>query len=433
MWKVPKRGAAAFGALTATVFGVLYRRLRRANRRVADALESSERANEKLKRVLDERRIFAALIDNSSDFIGIADKNGKPVYVNSAGRRMVGLAADYPIEQTQIADYYPPEVRPFASDVIVKAMLEHGQWQGETFFRHWQTEEKIAVSDTHFMIRDPETGELLGMGTITRDISDKKRALEQAEANRKLVQANEEISRLYETARRATQARDEVLAVVAHDLRNPLGTILMHASRLAPRRGEPERRATRPVEAITRAATRMNTLIQDLVDVARLESGQVRFDCRLVPAAQIVADVVETQKVLANSTSIELTLDAAAPLPEVWADPNRVRQVLENLIGNALKFTQRGGRVVVGARRCDGEVLFSVADTGAGIAAEDLPHVFDRFWQMRKGDGRGAGLGLPIAKGIVEAHHGSMCVESAPGRGSTFYFTLPTCAPLAGT
>lgn len=127
-------------------------------------------------RIEDERQVFVSLIEHSSDFIGIADPSGKPIYVNPAGRRMVGLPAAYPVEKTQIPEYYPPEQRAFALDVILKSMIERGRWSGETFFRHWQTEEAIPVSDEHFMIRDPSGKRILGMGTVTRDISEARRA-----------------------------------------------------------------------------------------------------------------------------------------------------------------------------------------------------------------------------------------------------------------
>jgi signal transduction histidine kinase len=121
----------------------------------------------------------------------------------------------------------------------------------------------------------------------------------------------------------------------------------------------------------------------------------------------------------------------APELPAIWADRDRLLQAFENLMGNAIKFSARGGHVTVGARSREREVLFSLQDTGPGIAAEDLPHVFDRFWQTQKaGRRRGAGLGLPIVKGIVEAHGGHIWVESRVGEGSTFYFTVPV-APAA--
>jgi len=112
----------------------------------------------------------------------------------------------------------------------------------------------------------------------------------------------------------------------------------------------------------------------------------------------------------------------------VYADAARIQQVLSNLVGNAVKFTPRNGRVTVCAERIDGEVRFGVIDTGPGIPPEQVPHIFGRFWQAQTSDRRGIGLGLAIAKGIVEAHNGRIWVESHVGLGSTFYFTLPTTA-----
>lgn len=143
--------------------------------RFGNAKRKSETDERIARKALAESRIFRAVLENSSDFIGIADENGKPVWINSAGRRMVGLAPDFPIETTKIQEYYPSEQRGFATDVIVKSMLERGYWNGETYFRNWKTEKAIPVSDTHFTVREPETGRILGMATITRDISELKR------------------------------------------------------------------------------------------------------------------------------------------------------------------------------------------------------------------------------------------------------------------
>jgi PAS domain S-box-containing protein len=236
-----------------------------------------------------------------------------------------------------------------------------------------------------------------------------------------------ENAQLYRAARRATQVRDDILGIVAHDLRNPLNSILLQAHLLRRRRGEPDRPgAQEPAEVITRAAARMNRLIQDLLDVTRMEAGRLSVEPACLAARQVASEAVEAHRPVATSASLELRLDLAPDLPEVWADRDRLLQVFENLIGNALKFTSPGGRITVGAAAGDGEVLFRVADTGCGIAPEDLQHVFDRFWQARKAERRGAGLGLPIAQGLVEAHHGRIWVESAPGQGSTFFFTIPT-------
>ncbi|HVJ20791.1 MAG TPA: PAS domain S-box protein, partial [Polyangiaceae bacterium] len=564
-------------------------------------LREVTRVQERLQRLDSEHRVFAALIENSPDFIGITDASGKPTYVNPAGRKMVGLPADRPVEDTEIADYYPPEQRAFATDVIVKSMLEKGHWQGETYLRNWQSGEVIPVSDLMFTIRDPETDQLLGTATITREISDLDRVREELQhTNVKLAEAraflenvlessteysiiaknlqrrilswnqgaqrnygyqtSEVIGRLsdmlhvedevrsgavaklyeqalaeghatgllrrrrkdgseflarvmvtrrndangnaigylaishdvtaeqrhveeqqfladvgealqssldyaatghriaelavgflgdgcaldvvvddlnlrrlkvvhtdpdkaglaaaledilpgrnhplwhvlqtkqpllypevhpdvlraaarddahlrlleavgvesamlvplvardrlvavltivscssghrysdddlrvgselarraslalenahlYEVAQEAIRVRDQVLGVVAHDLRNPLSTILMAAQRLRPRNGEPERRTRRPVDSIERAATRMNRLIRDLLDVTRMEAGHLSVEGARLAPAQIVRDAIEEQREVVASASIELRteLDEVAP------------------------------------------------------------------------------------------------------------------------
>src|SRR5262245_6464646 len=131
------------------------------------------------KRIEDERQVFMSFFENSVDYIGIADPNWRPVYVNPAGRKMVGLPLDYPIKNTTTSDYLPPDQRAFLTDVIVPAVMEQGRWQGETYLRHWQTEEAIPVSNDIFLVRDSKTGRLLGISAIVRDISDVRRAQDQ--------------------------------------------------------------------------------------------------------------------------------------------------------------------------------------------------------------------------------------------------------------
>jgi PAS domain S-box-containing protein len=230
---------------------------------------------------------------------------------------------------------------------------------------------------------------------------------------------------LYETAVRATRLRDEVLGIVAHDLRNPLAAITMQAAALQRQGSQPERRDQEGSERILQAANRMSYLIRDLLDVTLIEAGRLGIDSSRVPTRKLLVDFVEAQRPLASSASLELQLEVTSELPDVRADQHRLLQVLENLVGNAIKFTPRGGRVTVGAIPRQHEVLFWVADTGCGIPPEGLPHVFDRFWQARKGASQGAGLGLPITRGIVEAHGGRIWVESSAGCGSKFFFTIP--------
>jgi len=234
-----------------------------------------------------------------------------------------------------------------------------------------------------------------------------------------------EHARLFHEAQQATRARDDVLAVVAHDLRNPLNTVTMAIS-LMLENTPPERvQERRQVEIVRRAADRMNRMIQDLLDVKRIESGRLAIDLQPEEVDVIINDMIEMLRPLAAGSSIILESNVPDGLPPVLADSARIQQVLSNLVGNAVKFTPRQGRITVCAEKLDGEVRFGVIDTGPGIPPEQVPHIFGQFWQASSSDRRGIGLGLAIAKGIVEADKGTIWVESHVGLGSTFYFTLP--------
>jgi PAS domain S-box-containing protein len=233
-----------------------------------------------------------------------------------------------------------------------------------------------------------------------------------------------ENARLYNEAQQATRARDQMLGVVAHDLRNPLSTMLMASSMLAETL-EPTAPAQRQVAMVQRAGERMNRLIQDLLDVKRMESGNLAVERMPVSPVALLSEGTESLRPIASAAGLTLKLDVPAELPAVPADRHRVHQVLSNLVGNAIKFTPRGGAIVVRGEDAPGEILVAVEDSGAGIPAEQLPHIFSQFWQGARTDRRGIGLGLAIAKGIVEAHGGRIWVESTLGAGSTFFFTLP--------
>jgi signal transduction histidine kinase len=237
-----------------------------------------------------------------------------------------------------------------------------------------------------------------------------------------------EHARLFHEAQQATRARDDVLAVVAHDLRNPLNTVTMAISLMLETTPVENVKERRQVEIVRRAADRMNRMIQDLLDVRRMESGRLGIEAKPESPASLVNDTVEMLRPLATGSTIVLEADVAENLPPVVADAARIQQVLSNLVGNAVKFTPRDGRVTVCAEPIDGGVRFGVIDTGPGIPPDQVPHIFGRFWQAMPSDRRGIGLGLAIAKGIVEAHGGMIWVESHVGLGSTFYFTLPSAA-----
>jgi len=229
-------------------------------------------------------------------------------------------------------------------------------------------------------------------------------------------------ARLYRESQQAVRAREEVLAIVSHDLRNPLNAITLGASLLQMSDLSAEDREH--IETMDISAKRMSRLIEDLLDVTRLEGGkQLPIDPEPVPVPDLLREAHELFK--AQAAASEITLQVQETDAVVQADRHRVMQVFSNLIGNSMKFTPAGGIIAMRADKRDGVVLFTVSDTGPGIAREHLEDIFSPYWQAKRAERLGAGLGLPIAKGIVESHGGRIWVESEPGNGTRFYFTLP--------
>jgi PAS domain S-box-containing protein len=242
------------------------------------------------------------------------------------------------------------------------------------------------------------------------------------------IVVNEDVTclkEIEEALRHAVRAREEILGVVAHDLRNPLNTIMLQLQLMRRRDDGAQGAGEQMIERIRKAAMRMNRLIEDLLDVVRIDASALSLERDCVPARSLLTELVESQREAASHASLHLHLDLPGELPELWADHDRLLQALENLLGNAIKFTQSGGDITVGATLQGNEIVFSVADNGAGIPAESLPHLFDRFWQARRTDKRGAGLGLAIVKGIIETHGGRIWAKSRLGEGTTIFFTVP--------
>ncbi len=230
--------------------------------------------------------------------------------------------------------------------------------------------------------------------------------------------------RALETTRKAVAARDEIMGIVAHDLRNPLSSISLHAEVLREDAGD--RDATKlHAEKIGTVALRMDSLISSMLDVATIESGHFTVSPSPSAVDELVEAVIEMFGDAADKKQLQLERRPVPGSLVVRADRDRVLQVFQNLVGNAIKFTPPGGRVSIAAEPERDVVRFQVSDTGPGIPREDLPSVFDRFWKHETRGKKGTGLGLFIAKGIVEAHGGRIWVESAAGEGATFSFTLP--------
>ncbi len=264
---------------------------------------------------------------------------------------------------------------------------------------------------------------------VARDFSDEERdllALLSALLGAALEREAAEVER-----RRAAEMRDDLLAIVSHDLRNPLFAITTAASLLSDATATDDAATLAHwVAVIGRNANRMSTMIKDLLDFEALRGAGLSVDVGEHELGPVLGEIVDMLLPQAKAKAVHLT---AQPLVDVkgWFDRDRTLQVLSNLVGNAVKFTAEDGTITLGANVVDGELCVFVRDTGAGIPADHLAHVFERYWQAQRVDRRGIGLGLPIAKGLVEAQGGRLWVESVPGRGTTFFFTVRTVAPRA--
>jgi signal transduction histidine kinase len=226
-----------------------------------------------------------------------------------------------------------------------------------------------------------------------------------------------------EAARRALVARDELMGVVAHDLRSPLGAIALKAGLLR-KRAESER-TREQAESIAKVAARMESLIRTMLDVATIEAGRLTVNVGTCAAEELLRETMEVFAPLAGARNVVLEEAVRVPGLALRADQERVLQVLSNLVGNAMKFTPEGGRVTLSLERDADMARFGVRDTGPGIPPENLPRIFERYWKAETLGQKGTGLGLFIAKGIVDAHGGRIWAESGVAGGATFYFTLP--------
>ena len=272
----------------------------------------------------------------------------------------------------------------------------------------------------------------------TMEALQRARKLAESRAS-ELKRVNEEVGRSYDAERQMrhdaellAQAREEVLGLVAHDLRNPLNLIITSTDLLLEENLDRPRRMEL-LDVALRAGRQMNRLIGDLLDTVRIHAGKFKLDLEEVEVVTIFHQAEETFRPVAERRNVYF--DAVPPDDgvAVRADPFRVSQIVGNIVGNAIKFTPEHGNVTMRAVANGNHVAIHVTDTGPGIASTDIDHLFDDFWQARTNDHRGVGLGLAIAKGVVEAHGGKIWCDSVLGRGSTFSFTLPraiTTPPL---
>ena len=364
--------------------------------------------------------LVAAIVSLAADAIICVDARQNITFFNEGASRVFGYEADEMLGQplsillpARFRSGHAAHVGAFgASPVSARKMGERSLISG---VRKNGEEFPAEAAIAHM---PSEGGNVYSV--VLRDVTEQRRAQELNE-------------RLLVEMEKAVNQRDEMLALVSHDLRNPANAVKMLAGAIL--RDDAENPSTLPPDIVERAsamlqaATQMDSLIQDLLDSTRIEAGRLRLLPASTTVAELISAALETLTPIAASKSVSLSATLADGLPSVFADFSRVGQVLSNLVGNAIKFTPEGGTVSLEASHDGRFVLFAVRDSGVGIAREDLPFVFDRFWQSKRMNRSGAGLGLAIARGIVLGHSGKIWVESSSGVGTVVWFTLPTSAP----
>ena len=235
---------------------------------------------------------------------------------------------------------------------------------------------------------------------------------------------------LRRSAEAALRQREEMLAIVSHDLKNPVGTIKLTTQMMRKhlRAEAPHSREEKFLDFTSRlenSVAQMEHLISDLLDYSKMQEGKFHVSCGFNPVQNLLLRLFQSFEPLANQKSIKLSTEACETGSSAFFDPERILQVLSNLVGNAIKFTPEGGRVSVGVTSSKDEISFFVTDSGPGIPESNIARIFDKYWQGPGDERRGAGLGLAIAKGIVDAHGGKIGVRSKLGEGSTFHFSIP--------
>jgi PAS domain S-box-containing protein len=374
-------------------------------------------ARKEIERAVQERRKLAEAIEQSNEFIGIATPDGTGVYLNRAGRSLVGLDAGEPIQGRRLLDFFAPDRRRQVQDVVLPALARHGRWEGELAFENFVTGERIPVWYSIFEVRDPG-GEVIALGTVTRDI----RAQKALEGERLAMLEREQTLRV--AAEAAGRARDQFLAMLGHELRNPLAPIST-ATTLMRMNGD---RHARERQIIERQVAHLSRLVDDLLDVSRIARGKISLSLAPIELAEVVSKAIEMASPLLEQHAHQLSVNVPRTGLIVEGDAVRLSQVLENLLSNAAKYTQPGGRISIDAWRTGGTATVTVADNGPGIAEELLPRVFDLFVQGHQRIDRaqgGLGLGLALVKNLVALHGGTVSARNLPGGGSAFSISLP--------
>jgi PAS domain S-box-containing protein len=369
------------------------------------------------KRDEEERQKLASLVEHSRDFIGIASVSGETLYVNPAGRRLLGIdEAQTPLPK-RISEFHTDAAWKRLNEEIIPAILKTGEQEVESQFRHFKTGEPIDVEMSIALVRDAKSGDPICLCTVSRDIRQRKRA-------------EQELMKAKEAAEAASHAKSEFLANMSHEIRTPMNGIVGMTDLLLDTDLNPEQ--AEYVDMVKGSADSLLTIINDILDFSKMEAGKLELDYLSFDLRKSLGAVMKTIALKAHAKGLEFIFDVDPDVPAVViCDPGRLRQVLVNLVANSLKFTERG-EIQVGIELTSQSaeqaiVTFHVRDTGIGIPAAKQSMIFGAFNQADSSTTRkygGTGLGLAISIKLVAMMGGRLWVDSEVGKGSTFHFTI---------
>lgn len=378
------------------------------------------------QRLRDQERltVLGAMAEQSNDFIGICDLSGQGLFLNAAGRKLVGFGQDGIIEESNVRQFFFEEDLPRAAELI-RQVIDEGQASREMRFRHFQSGEPIDVLWDVFRIDDPTSGKPFALGTITQDIRQQKAD------QRRLIEAREK-------ADAANRSKTEFLANMSHEIRTPMTAILGFADLLGEQLERPDDQHL--IATIQDNGKHLLQIINDILDLSKIESGKLAIALSGCSPAALVQEIGALMKVRAADKQLQLSTAVGSGVPVmIQSDPLRIKQILINLVGNAIKFTDAGEvSLRVDYDPQASELRFAVSDTGIGIDSDSQQLLFEPFTQVDGSDTRssgGTGLGLAISRRLAERLGGRLAMESQLGVGSTFslLLTVPAMSDVSDT
>lgn len=361
----------------------------------------------------EERQRLVTLVENSTDFIGICDLAGKPIFVNRAGLKMIGLSDLEDARRRTVSDFFFPEDQPMIENEFLPMVRERGHGEVEVRFRHFKTGEALWMA--YKVVALPEIDDtVFGFATVSQNITQRR----QLEHNLRKLAVD-----LSEAGRR----KDEFLATLAHELRNPLAPI-RNAVQLIRLSSDPSTVADARA-VMERQLDQMVRLVDDLLDVSRITRGKIELRRHNIRVEEMLNSAVDTSRPLIEQMGHQLSVTMPDKTLIVNADLTRLAQVVANLLNNSAKYTDRGGQIWLTATEDGDDLVVSVKDTGIGISSDHLSHIFEMFSQVDGALDRsqgGLGIGLTLVKRLVEMHGGTVEARSqGKNQGAEFIVRLP--------